>query len=316
METTTRHRDRADWPAKGGAADGGRGALVDPTDLDLGHARTVAVQVAEEAGALLRRHATEAFTVHEKGKNGDLVTELDLAAERQILARLRKAFPEHAILAEEGGEERGRGQWMWLVDPLDGTNNLAIGLNVYAVGLALLESGRPVVTAIHDVPAKMTWSAIRGRGAFGPDDGRIRPGRSRGLRRLNLGWVQGHEVGDDHRAKEARTLLEGVSKRVLSLWAPLVSWVMLARGDLDGMVVFRSQAVDLQAGVLLARESGVEVVSPDGSAFDDHFVSARHPYTLIAARPPVTEELRTLLAPVLDSARPPRRAAAQGPPRR
>src|SRR6266516_4291114 len=92
--------------------------------LDLERARSVATVAAEAAGALLRSKAQRAFTVQSKGENGDLVTELDLASEALIVSHIRAAFPEHRILTEEMGELAGSALWTWLVDPLDGTNNL------------------------------------------------------------------------------------------------------------------------------------------------------------------------------------------------
>src|SRR4051794_3169136 len=208
---------------------------------DLGLARTIAVEAAEAAGALLRAGTHGPFEVRRKGSGGDVVTDLDLAAERLILERIRTAYPDHQVIAEESGVVGVEGhRCVWLVDPLDGTNNVAIGMPVYAVGLALCARAEPVLGVVHDPVSGRTWSAVRGRGTLAPDGtpltlaDRPRPGREKNP---VLAWTQGHQVkAGDPVAFALRSALERRCARMLQLWAPLVAWTMLARGDIDGIV--------------------------------------------------------------------------------
>lgn len=111
-------------------------APVDP-DLDIDLARQVALDAVHSAGALLRRGVHGDLGLRGKGSAGDVVTDLDVCAERLILRRIRAAFPDHRIIAEEAGVLETTGTaWTWLVDPLDGTNNLAVALPAYVVGVA------------------------------------------------------------------------------------------------------------------------------------------------------------------------------------
>ena len=201
------------------------------TDLD--HALRVAVEVAREAGALLRASSGNQLGARPKGSSGDVVTALDLAAEELILRRIGAVFPDHRIVAEESGVHEADSAWTWLVDPLDGTNNVAVGLPAYVVGLALCHDGRPVVGVVHDPVSDKTWSAIRGAGAIGPD-GPLRPVSRRTPHGPVLGWTQGHQVSRaDDTAQALKLVLELHAYRLLQLWAPLLCWVMLARGDID-----------------------------------------------------------------------------------
>ncbi|TDD73894.1 inositol monophosphatase family protein [Actinomadura rubrisoli] len=252
--------------------------------VDLAEARRVAVEAAEAAGALLRARMEEPLEVRLKGTDGDVVTELDTAAEELILGRLRAVYPGHRIIAEESGvlaaEDGGStADLVWLVDPLDGTNNVAIGMPVYAVGLALCARAEPVLGVVHDPVTGRTWSAVRGQGALGPDGAPLtlaehpRPGREKNP---VLAWTQGHQVqAGDSAAFALRSALEIRCARMLQLWAPLVGWTMLARGDIDGIVGYLPEIVDLPAGALLAAEAGVELRRLDGA-----------PYTLEIDRPP------------------------------
>jgi myo-inositol-1(or 4)-monophosphatase len=281
--------------------------------LDLEHARAVATEAAEAAGTLLRSRAKQAFKVRSKGQHGDLVTDLDLASEALIVAHLRSAFPGHRIITEEAGELAGElagnAAWTWLVDPLDGTNNLAIGLTAYGVGLALCQRGVPRVAVVHDVPSATTWSATRGHGAHGPA-GPLRLKAPAAEHSMTVAWIQGHDVPrDDSTVRALTSRLERESKRVLQLWAPLLCWIMLARGDIDGIVLYKSGSMDLQAGSLIAQEAGVQVHGLDGEPFDDRFSSADEQRSLVAGYPAVVQRLLDLVRAIqgtdLDERRPP-----------
>ncbi|WEB38158.1 inositol monophosphatase [Streptomyces yunnanensis] len=245
----------------------------------------VAVAAAEEAGALLHGRFGAARAVGVKDAAGDVVTDLDLAAEKLILARLQTHFPRDRILSEEAGLLDAVGSRTWLVDPLDGSNNVAIGLTVYAVGIGLCVDGAPVVGVVHEPVTGATWRAVRGQGAScGPH--RL-PGPSGAVPRSGpvVAWTQGHAVDRaDPVAAGLRGQLERRTRRVLQLWAPLLGWSMLARGAIDGFVGYCAEGIDFPAGALLAAEAGVEFRTLAGGPFtvcsagpdsDRSFVAAR-----------------------------------------
>ncbi|MFB4316178.1 inositol monophosphatase family protein [Actinomadura sp. 21ATH] len=284
--------------------------------LDLAAARSVAVAAAEAAGALLRARLNgagggAALGVRLKGAAGDVVTELDVAAEALILERLRAAFPRHRIVAEESGASGGDGEGgngpVWLVDPLDGTNNVAIGMPVYAVGLALCADSVPVLGVVHDPVSGRTWSAVKGEGTLDPAgrplllEGPGRPGRSENP---VLAWTQGHPVGRrDPVAFLLRARLEARCGRLLQLWAPLVAWTMLARGDIDGIVGYRPELVDLPAGAILAAEAGAELRGLDGSPYEPRLGRSPDELSFVAARPALLDRLLETTAAAPDLAR-------------
>ncbi|GAA3233472.1 inositol monophosphatase [Actinocorallia longicatena] len=254
--------------------------------IDLFLARRVAVTAAEAAGAVLGPDA--AFGVRAKGGDGDVVTDLDDRAEKIILGHLRAAFPGHAVLAEESGMNGSAGGPLWVVDPLDGTHNLTIGLPAYSVGVALCLDGLPSVGVIHDPVTRRTWSAVRGDGVRGLDPAQARP-RPRPI----VSWVQGYGVGPgDPAASSYKQALTLTSQRVLQLWAPQLTWIMLARGAIDGIVAYRTGAVDLPAGALIAAEAGVVLADLAGLPYDLR-VEGPAEHSFVAARP---ERLPSLLA--------------------
>src|SRR5262249_59410262 len=103
------------------------------------------------------------------------------------------------------------------------------------------------------------WSGVRGAGALGRD-GPLRPACRQTPHGPILGWTQGHGVSrSDDAARALKLVLEGHAYRLLQLWAPLLCWVMLARGDIDGFVGYHAEAVDLPAGSLGAHEAGLVI---------------------------------------------------------
>ncbi|MCZ8520698.1 MULTISPECIES: inositol monophosphatase family protein [Paenibacillus] len=256
----------------------------------LDKAREVACGAAQAAGQLAKEHFDQEKEILAKGSDGDLVTAVDLLAEREILSRLNAAFPEHQVRSEESGWSGVEGDWLWLVDPLDGTNNYAIGLAAYGVSITLLYRKEPVLGVIYDSHLGNLYVAEKGRGAS-MNGLPLTAKLSRPTPKLTLAWIQGHHVGRRGRAAALKRHLEENAKRVLPLWAPALQWSMLARGDLDGIVLYNSEGDDLYAGVLLAKEAGAVVTDYDGRPFEG---MNPEPY-LVACAPERQEELLALV---------------------
>ena len=125
----------------------------------------VALDAARGAGRLLRDELGGTRRIQHKRSVIDLVTEMDQRAEAFIMERLRGAFPDHAILAEESGATDGRSEYRWLIDPLDGTTNYAHGLPIFAVSVALERAGAVELGVAYDPSRDECFVAERGRGA-------------------------------------------------------------------------------------------------------------------------------------------------------
>ena len=129
-----------------------------------------AIEIAHQAGSLLRyyfeRVIPEKKQRFELKGDFDLVTEADRASEKLIVERLKARFPEHAILAEEGGGHESASEYRWYVDPLDGTTNFAHGYPVYNVTLALEKAGELIAGVIFDPNRDELFTCEKGGGAF------------------------------------------------------------------------------------------------------------------------------------------------------
>jgi myo-inositol-1(or 4)-monophosphatase len=124
----------------------------------------VARRAARAGGAVVSRYFREGVTVRRKSAS-ELVSDADMESERAIVEVIKEAFPEHAILAEEAHHEHAGAEHLWVVDPLDGTNNFAHGIAHFAISIAYYRGGRPESGVVYD-PARDDWFvAARERGA-------------------------------------------------------------------------------------------------------------------------------------------------------
>lgn len=134
--------------------------------VDLDELGDLAVAIARDAGALIRRHREEGVRIAEtKSSATDIVTEADRASEDLIRGWLREARPDDAILGEEGDDVAGTSGVRWVVDPIDGTVNYAHGLPNYAVSIGVEVDGEVAVGVVLNPAQGVEYSAVRGRGA-------------------------------------------------------------------------------------------------------------------------------------------------------
>ena len=125
--------------------------------------------LARDAGQVLRSGYGRAERIRKKESEVDLLTEYDLKAEELIVSRIREAYPDHAILSEEGKEQE-QGDRMWVIDPLDGTTNFAHGVPIFSVSIAFLEQGVPSLGVVYAPVMEEFFTAIKGRGAWLNDE--------------------------------------------------------------------------------------------------------------------------------------------------
>lgn len=226
-------------------------------------AYATAVEAALEAGRILRWHFQRGLEIRYKGEI-DLVTEADVAAERAVLSRIRDAFPDHRVLAEESGEAAQDSPWLWVVDPLDGTTNFAHGFPVFAVSIALLHEGQRVLGVVYDVMRDELFTARRGGGAF--VNGRpIRVSRTPRLEEALLvtGFPYDRQASPFDNTREFVALLKRCHG-VLRVGSAALDLAAVAAGRLDGYWEFRLSPWDLAAGALLVEEAGGRVTTPQG----------------------------------------------------
>ncbi|MBI2114179.1 MAG: inositol monophosphatase, partial [candidate division NC10 bacterium] len=152
-----------------------------------------AIGLALDAGRILKRRFRTAMAVTVKGP-ADIVTAADVEVQSLIVRRLRRRFPAHGILAEEGLDATAATEWRWIVDPLDGTKNFAHGIPGFCVSIAVEREGRAEVGVVDDPVHEELFVAVRGSGAW--CNGRpIRVSEVSDLEGAFLGTGLPHRVG-------------------------------------------------------------------------------------------------------------------------
>lgn len=227
----------------------------------------VAIAAAREAGEIISAAMDRPKAISYKGEV-DIVTETDRKSEEAILARLRREFPEHAIVAEEGGAS-GAGaaaEYQWHVDPLDGTTNFAHGYPVFAVSIGLLHRGEPLIGAVYNPVNREMFSAIRGGGA--QRNGKaIQVSSAEKLSRslLATGFPAHKRVQNPniHYYWEFTLRSHGVRRA----GAAALDLCSVACGQFEGFWEFGLKSWDTAAGILLVREAGGKVTNFSGEPY-------------------------------------------------
>jgi myo-inositol-1(or 4)-monophosphatase len=229
----------------------------------------VAVKAARIAGNLINRAALDVESVRVSQKQvNDFVTEVDQAAEQAIIETLLAAYPGHAIWAEESGRTHGAqdSDYVWIIDPLDGTTNFIHGLPVYCVSIALAVKGKVEQAVIYDPTRNDLFTATRGRGAF-LNDRRIRVSKRVRLQECLISTGFPFRQGDDFNAY--LRMMGDVMQRTAGLRRPgaaALDLAYVAAGFTDGFFETGLQPWDVAAGSLLVTEAGGLVGNFTGEA--------------------------------------------------
>jgi myo-inositol-1(or 4)-monophosphatase len=255
-----------------------------------------ATTAARAGGAVLSRlFGASSLDVRRKGEN-DFVTRADHESEAVIVAEIRRAWPHHQILAEEGGALGGSAEHEWVIDPLDGTTNFLQGLPVFCVSIACHRQGELLAGAVFEPLSGRMFAAARGRGATldgAPLVVSDRPGLDGAF--LATGYpFRAHGALDRYLAVFREVFLE--ARAIRRCGAAALDLAHTAAGVYDGFFEFRLSPWDLAAGVLLIREAGGVVTDLDGG---EGFLASGN---VVAGGPAVQRELRERVARHADEA--------------
>jgi len=235
---------------------------------ELEHELDIAVAAARRAGGILRWHLERGVEARTKNSPIDLVTEADKASEAAIVPMLAQAFPHHRILSEEGGGNHVDSDWVWIIDPLDGTTNFAHGYLNFAVSIALQHAGETVVGVVYDVMRDELFTARQGAGA----ECNGQPIRVSCTPRLECslltsGFPYDRQTNPHNNLDHFADLLM-CSHSVLHSGSASLDLAAVACGRLDGYWEFNLSPWDYAAGSLLVIEAGGRVTGPDGADVD------------------------------------------------
>jgi myo-inositol-1(or 4)-monophosphatase len=217
----------------------------------------IAVRAARRAGSVINRAALEGggFEVRAKQRN-DFVTKVDHAAEEAIIEIVRKAYPDHAVLAEESGMTAGQAEYQWIIDPLDGTTNFIHGFPQYCVSIAIRHREALAHGVIYDPVKNELFTASKGRGAY-LNDRRIRVSKCLRLSDALVGTgFPFKEVSRiDLYTNQLKKMMQ-TAAGVRRAGAAALDLAYVACGRLDAFWEMGLSAWDMAAGALMIQESG------------------------------------------------------------
>jgi myo-inositol-1(or 4)-monophosphatase len=254
----------------------------------------IAIKAARSAGAIINRAALdlEVLKIGTKGPN-DYVSEVDRAAEDIIIQTLLEAYPGHGILAEESGRAHGarNSEYVWIIDPLDGTTNFLHGFPVYAVSIALAHRGQVQQAVVYDPTRNDLYFASKGRGAF-CNDRRLRVSKRTRLADSLIGTGFPFRKGDNF--KRYVKMFEEVMQSCAGLRRPgaaALDLCYVAAGYYDGFFETGLSPWDVAAGSLIITEAGGLIGNFTG---DSDFLHQRE---VVAGSPKIYGQLVQMLSP-------------------
>ena len=229
----------------------------------------VAVKAARAAGAIINRAALDVESVRVSAKQtNDFVTEIDQAAEAVIIETLLTSYPGHGILAEESGSEHGAkdSEFVWIIDPLDGTTNFIHGFPVYCVSIALAVRGKVEQAVVYDPTRNDLFCATKGRGAY-MNDRRLRTSKRTQMHECLISTGFPFRPGDNF--NQYLRMMGEVMQRTEGLRRPgaaALDLAYVAAGFTDAFFETGLQSWDVAAGSLLVTEAGGLVGNFTGEA--------------------------------------------------
>lgn len=227
--------------------------------------KKVAIKAALESGLFIRKSVGKICKISYKGRD-NIVTDVDKKAEDLIIKKIRRFFPDHSILSEEGKPIEGSSGYRWIIDPLDGTTNFAHAFPFFCVSIALERQGRIIIGAVYDPVREELFYAEEAKGAF-LNDKRISVSKVRRLSDsfLATGFSYGITRKDKNIENFRNLLVKSLAVRRAGSAALDLSYV--ACGRFDGFWEMNLHPWDSAAGMLIVEEAGGRVTRFNGSKY-------------------------------------------------
>jgi myo-inositol-1(or 4)-monophosphatase len=238
--------------------------MTTSSNVDLDLFRAVAADAALISGRIQKDRLGSDIGIKNKGEL-DLVTEVDKACEAAIIARLRRSFPSHDVIAEESAPSLSGSDYVWYVDPLDGTTNYAHNYPFYCTSIALACKGELVASAVYDAVKDELFTAARGRGAT-RNGFPMKVTAAAELKRSVFLTGFPYDLRDDvrHTIRFFERFLHH-ARALRRDGAAALDLAYVAAGRIDGFFEERLHPWDVLAGALLVEEAGGRVSRFDGA---------------------------------------------------
>ncbi|MCF7873056.1 MAG: inositol monophosphatase [Candidatus Omnitrophica bacterium] len=227
--------------------------------------KEVALAAAKQAGEIHKKYFEGDTQTKEKSSSFDLITIADTEAEKKVVELIKKNFPNHNILAEEGQYQKTDSNYCWIIDPLDGTNNFSFGIPFFCVSIALVKNNQFILGVIYDAMRDELFLAEHGKGAY-LNDKKIKVSDvgsfDKSLLITGFYYDRGQAMVDNLEAIKLFFQKRVVGIRRLGAAALDLSYI--ASGRATGFWEFKLSPWDFAAGKLLIEEAGGKVTGKNG----------------------------------------------------
>ena len=226
------------------------------------------IQISKIAGEIIREGFGKNFSIEYKTNLSNLVTEIDKKSEETIINFVKKEFPTHSVLAEETGSHKASSEYLWVVDPLDGTSNFAHGFPIFSVSIGVQKNNETVCGVVYDVMNDIVYSSEKGSGAF-RNEQKIFVSENDDIRKSMIvtGFPYNVAENPDHVFERFIAFLK-TARAVRRLGSAAIDFCYVASGVFDGFWEVHLNPWDLCAGKLIVEEAGGLVTNFDGEVSD------------------------------------------------
>ena len=256
----------------------------------------IAIEAVRTAGNIIIRvmGRLDTIKIAEKKPN-DFVTEIDQRVEQEIISIIRKAYPSHSILGEEGGEVKGD-DYQWIIDPIDGTRNFIHGFPHFAISIGIMHKNKIEHGVIYDPVRQELFTATRGKGAQ-LNEHRIRVSTRKNLNEclLGTGFAYRHTNKDNPIPGKILGAVLPICGDIRRSGAATLDLAYVACGRLDGFWEMGLHLWDIAAGILLVKEAGGMICDPYGG--EDYLKTGN----VVAANPVIMRQFLKMIKPQLQN---------------
>lgn len=248
-----------------------------------------AIKAAKKAGGYLQEafEKTHSLSYRYKDKYS-IVTEADVRSEEIILEELKKAFPDHAFFAEESGQDGVKSDFLWVIDPLDGTSNFSRKIPYFCISIGLIYKGNPVLGVIYQPIFDELFAAEKGNGAE-YNSVKINTGKEKNLDKAIVVLSRGTRENTKEKFWNTLAKTDRAIKSVRVEGAVALDCAYAACGRFDAVISYGCTLYDYTAGCVIAREAGAQVTDFQGNDW------VPKSDEVLVANPPLHAQLINLL---------------------
>lgn len=218
-------------------------------DLNVAVPLNIAEEAARAGGNIIRERFGETLGMRLK-HDIEVQTPVDVEAERVIISFIERYYLNHGIIGEESNPKRGDSPFTWVIDPMDGTSNFVLNIPQVAVCVSLKKGDDVLLTVIHQPMIDVTYTAMRGAGAY--VNGKLIQLQPRDvpLAKSTICSILTYAMHDNPLIYSVINKLYESTRRLLDTWTPSLDWCMLATGKIDALVYFSDERLWIDPGML------------------------------------------------------------------